>query len=365
MRIFFPCRWFFVILLWVCLGVGIGREAQAGDSPGQPPRPQLVNPQIAPQAAHILQQIALRYDPHMTSQDRDRDFLIKIALAKKLLSLTQLQDLREQSLALLNNHEKVSWEFLRSLKWPQGDKVGVILNLPVWVPSQARRVPAFAGFEKEWQTVALIRPRPSGYLWFAGKLADINDKPRYRPEHTQVEVNSRFAPLAALFLDYIFREGWFDVKRRVPLLVVRIGEDTWSVSAHGGPVLAECLSFPDQEGATFEAVIVRGYYESMAEIHHGRHVPVSNHRLGLALDVNDFNYKNVIDGNPNPVSLALRHYNRDAMHRLDARNLPAWVYTAAKWLGLRIPQEWLYTGFSADWPHFDVGTKKIGGGVGH
>jgi hypothetical protein len=353
-----------VLLFMICLGLA-GPTVQAGDSLAQPPRPLLLHPELAPQAAGILQQVALSYDPHLTSQARDRDFLGKVSLAKELLSVTQLQDLRQQSLALLNNHEEVSWEALRLLKWPQGDRVGVVLKAPVWVPSQARRVPAYAGFEKRWHTVALTHPRPSGYVWFAGKLADINNKAGYRPEHTQVEVNSRFAPLAALFLEYIFREGWYDVNRRVPLLVVRIAEDTWSVSAHRGPVVAECLSFPDKEGGTFDAVVVQDYFESMAELHHGRHVPVSNHRLGLALDVNDFNYKNGTDGNPNPVSIALRHYNRDAMHRLDARNLPAWVYSAAKWVGLRIPQEWLYTGFSADWPHFDVGTKKKEEGVGH
>lgn len=357
MRILLRSCWLCVFLLSICLTLGAGREAGAGDSPGQPPRPRLVDPQLAPRAARILEQTALRYDPRMTSQARDRDFLEKASLAKELLSITQLQDLRKQSLDLLSNREEPSWETLRVLKWPQGDRVGVVISLPVWVPSRARRVPAYAGFEKHWQTVALSQPRPSGYIWFAGKLADINDKPRYRPERLQVEVNSRFAPLAALFLEYIFREGWYDVNKRVPLVVVRIAEDTWSVSARGGPVLAECLSFPDEENATFDAVVVQGYYQNMAELHHGRHVPASNHRLGLAMDLNDFNHKNVVDGNPNAVSNALRHYNREAMHRLDARNLPAWIYTAAKWLGLRIPQEWLYTGFSADWPHFDVGTK--------
>jgi hypothetical protein len=357
MRIVSCSRGIGVLLLMICLGLA-GRAVPAGDSPAQPPRPQLLHPELAPQAAGILQQVALSYDPHLDSQARDRDFLQKIALAKELLGLTQLRDLRQQSLALLNNHEEVSWETLRLLKWPQGDRVGVVLSVPVWVPSQARRVPAYAGFEKKWQTVGLTHPRPSGYVWFAGKLSDINNKARYRPERTQVEVNSRFAPLVAMFLEYIFREGWYDVNRRVPLVVVRIAEDTWSASAHRGPVMAECLSFPDTEGSSINAVPVQVYFESLAELHHGRHVPVSNHRLGLAMDLNDFNYKNVIDGNPNPVSSALRHYNRDAMHRLDARNLPAWVYTAAKWVGLRLPQEWLYTRLSADWPHFDVGTRK-------
>ena len=358
MRTFSLSARIFWFLLLICLVFGTGRQSLAGNSPGLPPRPQLVNPQRAPQAARILSQVALRYDPGVTSQARDRDFLEKVTLAKKLLSITQLVDLRRQSLALLNNREEPSWETFRNLNWPQGDRVGVLMNVPVWVPSQARRVPAYAGFEKHWQTVGLIQPRPSGYIWFAGKLADINDKADYRAERLQVEVNSRFAPLAALFLEYIFREGWYDVNKRVPLVVVRSAEDTWSVSAHGGPVLAECLSFADQESATFDPVLVQGYFESMAELHHGRHVPASNHRLGLAMDLNDFNYKkDVVDGNPNAVSNALRHYNREAMHRLDARNLPAWIYKAGKWLGFRIPQEWLYTGFSADWPHFDVGTK--------
>jgi len=356
-------------LLFSCLLISLAavpaKVLQAGASPGQPPYPRLEDPQAAPRAASILEQVRLRYDRGLTPEERDRDFLGKIALAKKLLSLNQLLELRNQSLTLLNGYGETSWETLRGLRWPQGDRVGVTLSVPVWVPSQARREPAYAGFEKQWQTVALYQPRPSGYVWFAGSLADINNKSRYRAERTQVEVNSRFAPLAALFLEYIFREGWYDQSKRVPILVVRSGEDTWAVSAFRGPVTAECLSFPDKESASFAAVVVQGRYENLAELHHGRHVPVSNHRLGLALDVNDFNYKNVCDGNPNPVSLALRHYNRDAMHRLDARNLPAWVYTAAKWTGLRIPQEWLYTGFSADWPHFDVGTKNSSERVAH
>ena len=263
MRTFSLSARIFWFLLLIFLVFGTGRQSLAGNSPGLPPRPQLVNPQRAPQAARILSQVALSYDPGMTSQARDRDFLEKVTRAKKLLSITQLVDLRRQSLALLNNEEP-SWETFRNLKWPQGDRVGVLINVPVWVPSQARRVPAYAGFEKHWQTVGLIQPRPSGYIWFAGKLADINDKPNYRAERLQVEVNSRFAPLAALFLEYIFREGWYDVNKRVPLVVVRSAEDTWSVSAHGGPVMAECLSFADQEGATFDPVLVQGYFESMA-----------------------------------------------------------------------------------------------------
>jgi hypothetical protein len=64
-----------------------------------------------------------------------------------------------------------------------------------------------------------------------------------------------------------------------------------------------------------------------------------------------------VDGMPNQVSASLRHYNRDGMHQLDARNLPDWVFAAAKKVGYRIPQEWTYIGASKDWPHFDCGTK--------
>jgi len=129
------------------------------------------------------------------------------------------------------------------------------------------------------------------------------------------------------------------------------------VSAASGSVLAECLSFPDREGASMEASLVQCSYANLAEIYHGRHAPASNHRLGLALDLNDFNYAGVVDGIPNPVSGATRQYNRDAMHKIDARNLPMWVYRAAGWLGCRIPQSWSYYGYNTDWPHIDVGTK--------
>ncbi len=65
----------------------------------------------------------------------------------------------------------------------------------------------------------------------------------------------------------------------------------------------------------------------------------------------------MVDGCPNPISNSIRQYNRDGMHRLDARQLPAWVFWSAKWLGMRLPQEWTYAGYNTDWQHVDVGTK--------
>jgi len=323
-----------------------------------PPRPQVVEAARFPHTARILRQIALSYTAGLARQEREQDFLQKLAQAKNLLNLSRLVDLRFQTLALAAAHGKEpSWEFFRDQRWPQGERVGLTLSVPVWVPSKARRVVTYAGFEKRWQTVATLLPRPSGYVWFAGQLQDINDKAHYRVESIQFEINSRFAPLAALFLEYIFREGWYERDRRVPLLVVRGGEDTFAASAYSGPVTAECLSFTDEEGASIAAQVVSRTYPSLAAIHHGRHSKTSNHRLGLALDLNDFNFAGVIDGPPNPISRATRQYDRDAMHRLDARHLPAWVYRAAKWVGLRLPQEWIYFGYHTDWAHFDVGTK--------
>ena len=225
------------------------------------------------------------------------------------------------------------------------------------MPAGAKRLKTYCGFEKKWQTVALTTPRPSGYVWFVPTLREINDKANYRPATIQVEVNSKFAPLVGLLVEYIFREGWYDPARRVPLMSLRMGEDTYAVKAAGPPVTVECLSFPDKDGDSLNATVTQCVYNNLAEIYHGRHAPGSNHRLGLAIDFNDSNYPGVIDGTPNPISRATRQYNRNAMHKLDARQLPAWVFKAAKWEGCRLPQEWCYEGYCTDWEHIDVGTK--------
>jgi hypothetical protein len=304
-------------------------------------------------------QVALTYAPGMSTTDRERDMLQKAALARRLLDVQRLVELRRQTLDLSPPSAEVSWEDLRRRSFPRGEVVGVTLVAPVWVPARAQKLTTYAGFEKKWQTVALAASRPSGYVWHVAKMADINDKARYRPGWLQLEVNSKFAPIAALLLEYIFREGWYDLSRRVPLLVVRGGEDTFAVRLGSGPVAAECLSFPDEDGSSLAATVALCHFNDVAEIYHGHHSKTSNHRLGLALDLNDFNFKGVgvVDGPPNPISRATRQYNRDAMHKLDARQMPAWVYRAAKWLGMRLPQEWVYFGYHTDWEHVDVGTK--------
>ncbi len=101
---------------------------------------------------------------------------------------------------------------------PDGDRVGVTLSVPVWVPARAQKLQTYCAFEKKWQTVAQTTPRKSGCVWFDPSLADINNKAGYRAETIQFEVNSKFAPLVGLLLEYIFREGYYDPAKRLPLM---------------------------------------------------------------------------------------------------------------------------------------------------
>lgn len=320
--------------------------------------PHLAAPERSPKLARLLEQLALRYDPEMDGAAREADYLAKIKLAYEVLGLVRIKELRDRSLELIrNNGGEISWEYLRRQRWPDGNPVGVTLRVPVWVPQGAKPVPTYAGFAKTWEEIAQRRPRLSGRVFFAATLEDINAKTHYRPAVIEFEINSLHAPLAALWLEYIFREGCYDIDRRVPVLVVRGGEDTYAAAVGGGPVRVQGLNFADEEGADLSCQVVELTYASLADIHHGRHAPASNHRLGCALDVNDFNFKGLVDGTPNAVSASLRHHNRDAMHRLDARNLPLWVYRAAKKVGYRVPQDWNHVYNTRDWPHFDCGTK--------
>jgi len=321
-------------------------------------QPCLIHPNQAPKLAAVLKQLGLNYDPQMSAEDRQQDFISKIDQARELMDMPRLYAMRERSLGLIrSNGGELSWEFIRRLRWPNGDAVGVMLKVPVWVPAKAKRVLTYGDFTKKWQDVAERLPRLCGQVWFASDLKEINNKARYRADTLWFEINSLHAPFAALLIEYIFREGLFQLEKRLPLLVIRGGEDTYAAAASSGPVFVECLSFPDEEGAILDCEVVRKYYDSMAVVHHGRHARASNHRLGCALDLNDFNFPGVVDGTPNPISRALRQFNRNAMHRLDARNLPSWVYDAAKQIGYRLPQEWYYFGYHTDWPHFDCGTK--------
>jgi hypothetical protein len=333
-------------------------EAPPPESVKPGPAPRLAGATAAPELAAMLQKVALRYDPGMTQEDRDRDFMEKIALARGALKLTNLKEMRQRSLDLIESHcGEISWEYLRHQKWPDGTPAGITLIVPVWVPSKARPVVTYAGFADKWEEVAECRPRKSGRVYYAGDLKDINDREHYKTETIEFETNSLNAPLIGLLMEYIYREGVYDPAKRVPILVLRSGEDTYAASASTGPVTVEGLSFIDDYSSNLTARPVRLTYANMAEIHHGGHVKASNHRLGCAMDINDFNFKGMVDM-PNAVSASMRQHNRDALNHLDARNLPEWVYLAAKKIGYRIPQEWLYVRNARDWPHIDCGTKK-------
>ena len=323
--------------------------------PGLAPR--LADAGAAPALAALLKEVSLSYQADMTQADRDRDFSEKIALARRALKLDRIKEMRERSLDLIElRGGEISWEYLRHQKWPDGTPVGVTVIVPVWVPSKAKPVVTYTGFADKWEEVAECKPRKSGVVYFAGDLQDINAKDRYRTEMIPFETNSLNAPLMGLLMEYIYREGVYDPAKRVPILVLRSGEDTYAASANTGPVTVEGLSFPDNYSSDLTGQLVRLTYSSMAEIHHGGHVRASNHRLGCGMDINDFNFKGMVDM-PNAVSASLRQHNREALHRLDARNLPEWVFLAAKKIGYRIPQDWLYVRNARDWPHIDCGTK--------
>jgi hypothetical protein len=318
----------------------------------------LANPAAAPALAALLKQVSLSYAAGMMQADRDRDFAEKISLARRACKLERIKEMRERSLDLIESRcGEISWEYLRTQKWPDGTPVGVALIVPVWVPSKAKAVATYTGFADKWEEVAESMPRKSGVVFFSGDLRDINAKDQYRSETINFETNSLNAPLIGLLMEYIYREGVYDPAKRVPILVLRSGEDTYAAGANTGPVTVEGLSFPDDYSSDLTARPVRLTYSSMAEIHHGGHVRASNHRLGCAMDINDFNFKGMVDM-PNAVSASQRQHNREALHRLDARNLPEWLYQAAKKIGYRIPQDWLYVRNDRDWPHFDCGTKK-------
>ena len=94
------------------------------------PHPRLLEAPRAPQTARILRQVGLKYTPRMSERARELDFLQKVRLAKSLLGVGRLVELRHQTLNLLPPGQGVSWEDLRRRRWPGGDPVGVTLEVP-------------------------------------------------------------------------------------------------------------------------------------------------------------------------------------------------------------------------------------------
>jgi hypothetical protein len=137
-------------------------------------------------------------------------------------------------------------------------------------------------------------------------------------------------------------------------MVVRSGEDCYSAERTGGSIRPDCASFDQKYGTDYAHQILRARYDSYGALLKGCHVFRSNHRLGCALDVNNIGYFQSNDGAINPVTASARHLDRDRMHGIDARHLPQWFYDAAKAMGYRIPQDWLYDGARRDWTHIDL-----------
>ncbi|MGA8141712.1 MAG: hypothetical protein WB948_13640, partial [Desulfobaccales bacterium] len=109
------------------------RPALAEPAP-PPPHPRILEATQAPRAARIISRVPLAYAPLMSEPQRRRDFLEKIELAKRLLGVRRLVEIRKETLAMVPPGMEVSWEYLRWRHWPDGDRVGVTLSAPVWVP---------------------------------------------------------------------------------------------------------------------------------------------------------------------------------------------------------------------------------------
>ena len=105
--------------IFLCFCLVIPALPATAAAPPTPPQPQILEAAQAPQAARILRQVALSYAPQMSAADRDRDCLQKIALAKRLLDVRRLVELRRETLALMPPGMEVSWEYLRTRRLRQ------------------------------------------------------------------------------------------------------------------------------------------------------------------------------------------------------------------------------------------------------
>src|SRR4030042_1380502 len=86
---------------WLAGAAPAAEVARRPDSPALPAPPRILEAAQAPRTARILRQTALTYAPRMSEKDREIDFLQKVTLAKKLLGVGRLVDLRHETLNLL------------------------------------------------------------------------------------------------------------------------------------------------------------------------------------------------------------------------------------------------------------------------
>ncbi len=340
-----------VLVLGVVVTLGIPGEriAAAVFQPGSAIQ------QEDPSLTTMAERLTLSYQPGLSEGARRVELQQKIREAFHLAGVDHLSDLREQAMVLLfRNGKGIEWESLRSLVDETGKTAGVWLTVPVWLPRGVQTIATHGAPLPRWQDVQ-GEHRFAGEVYLPPALDVINDKQSYQPGTLTFETLRGYAPFAYLLCDAIFREGWFDSNRRVPILAIRSGEDSFAADPSYRPGKVPCFDFTHPDGKDFLKQNVEFAYQRPAEVYHGHHAVGSNHRLGCALDINDINCEKCKDGSPNPISRAGRQFLRDRMHALDARNLPFWVYQFAEEMGLRVPYQWNYGYGYTDWQHLDCG----------
>jgi hypothetical protein len=334
--------------LMIC-GSLLGTAAAATFQPG------VVMRQEDPALTTVLEQLALSYQRGLSETARRAELHWKARDALRLAGVERLSDLRERAMVLLfRNGKGIEWESLRTLTDENGKSAGVWLTVPVWLPRGVQSIATHGAPVERWQDVQGSH-RFAGEVYLPPALSAINDKKSYQAGTLTFETLRGYAPFAYLLCEAIFREGWLDAQRRVPILSIRSGEDCFAADPRQRPGTIPCFSFQNPNGKDFLKRNVDFAYKSLAEVYHGHHAMGSNHRLGCALDINDINCDKCQDGSPNPVSRAGRHFLRERMHALDARNLPFWVYQMAEEMGQRVPYQWNYGNGFTDWQHVDCG----------
>lgn len=274
-----------------------------------------------------------------------------------MMGLKDIRSIRPRAFRTLKHAGKPwTWMAFRHLRTKGGDPAAVKLTIRVWVPQNSRVLRAYHGSNARWKATKphLNLPHESGNVWFCEKLADVNDKKRYKAATLSFYTYALHAPIAFLLFDHVFREGWFEVNRRIPIMSVRSGEDCFSADRTQGAVTAESASFKAKLGPDHTFTMFRTAYFNYGEILGNCHVRRSNHKIGCAMDVNLFWFLRSVGGTTNPITSSRRQFQRDKMHAIDARQLPQWFYDAAGRAGYRIPQEWTYPGGRKDWTHIDV-----------
>ena len=92
---------------WSASALSAANQPRPGAS-NIPSHPRLLEASQAPQTARILRQVSLTYAAGMSEREREIDFLQKVRLAKRLLGVGRLVELRHQTLKLVAPGQVVS-----------------------------------------------------------------------------------------------------------------------------------------------------------------------------------------------------------------------------------------------------------------